>query len=93
MTAPVPLGLSDRAFLGRQLVAEIERTQTDTNTAAAIIDIGARLRARALLRCGGLNEANGAVHTVLWRLQRHGANLAAMSENDLQAALNEILQT
>jgi len=93
MTAPVPLGLSDRAFLGRQLVTEIERTQTDTNTAAAIVDIGARLRARALLRCGGLNEANGAVHTVLWRLLRHGADLAAMSENDLQAALNEILQT
>jgi hypothetical protein len=43
MTAPVPLGLSERAFLGRQLVTEIERTQTHTNTAAAIIDIGARL--------------------------------------------------
>lgn len=42
MTAPVPLGLSERAFLGRQLVTEIERTQTHTNTAAAI-DIGARL--------------------------------------------------
>lgn len=93
MTTPVPLGLSDRAFLGRQLVAEIERAQTDTNTAATIVDIGARLRARALLRCGGLNEANGTVHIVLWRLLRHGADLAAMSENDLKAALNEILQT
>lgn len=93
MTAPVPLGICGCAFQGRQLPTEIERTQTDTNTAAAIVDIGARLRARALLRCGGLNEANGAVHTGLWRLLRHGADLAAMSENDLRAALNEILQT
>jgi hypothetical protein len=93
MTAPVPLGLCGCAFQGRLLASEIGFKRADANSAAAIIDIGARLRARVLLRCGGLNEANGAVHTVLWRLLHHGADLAAMSENDLQAALNKILQT
>ncbi len=93
MTRPVPLGICGCALQGQQVASEIERKQIEANTAAAIINIGARLRARARLRCGGLNEANRAVHAVLWRLLHRGSDLTAMSENDLQAVLDEISQT
>lgn len=92
MTAPVPLGLCGQAFQGEPLGKDVGCTR-EVNTAALIVEIGARLRARAILRCGGLNEANCAVHAALWRLLRHGVDLASMSENDLQAAINKISQT
>jgi hypothetical protein len=82
-----------RAFPGRPLATEIESKRTDVITAAAIIEIGARLRARAISHCGGLNEANCAVHAALLRLMHCDANLATLSENDLQATLDAISPT